>query len=60
MAILIGVGGALTGGIIGTSLPAGTTTGFDLRSMFMAVAGSLLVLLCYRSYALKTGLQTLP
>ena len=46
--ILLGVAGAMLGGFIATKLGYGTVTGFDLRSLGIAVLGSLLLLVVYR------------
>ena len=46
--ILLGVGGAAVGGYIGTWLGWGKVTGFDLRSMALAVLGSLVLLISFR------------
>ena len=46
--ILIGIAGALLGGFLGSALGLGTVTGFDLRSLAIAIGGSLLLLLGYR------------
>jgi uncharacterized membrane protein YeaQ/YmgE (transglycosylase-associated protein family) len=46
---LLGIAGALIGGALGTHLFSwGTVTGFDLRSVGIAVVGSIVLLLCYR------------
>lgn len=46
---LLGIGGALLGGALGTHLfDWGTVTGFDLRSFGIAVLGSIVLLLVYR------------
>jgi uncharacterized membrane protein YeaQ/YmgE (transglycosylase-associated protein family) len=52
VALGLGVGGALLGGLIGT-LVSGTLAGFDVRSFLMAIIGSLTVLFSYRSYAMR-------
>lgn len=45
----IGVLGALLGGFLGTTLfHWGTVTGFDLKSLAIAVAGSLVLLAVFR------------
>ncbi len=45
----IGVLGALIGGLLGTTVFAwGTVTGFDLKSLAIAVAGSIVLLATYR------------
>ncbi len=46
---LIGIAGALLGGFIGTSvLDFGTVTGFNVRSLAIAILGAILLLLLYR------------
>lgn len=46
--ILLGVGGALLGGFIGTQLGFGSVSGFDLRSVAIAVGGAMLLLFLNR------------
>jgi len=46
--ILLGIGGAVVGGFIGTQLGFGDVTGFNLQSFLVAVGGALLLLLGYR------------
>ena len=46
--VLIGIAGALTGGFISSYLGFGTVTGFDLRSLVIAIGGALLLLFGYR------------
>jgi uncharacterized membrane protein YeaQ/YmgE (transglycosylase-associated protein family) len=48
LTVLIGIGGALLGGFIGAQLGFGDFTGFNIRSMFLAVLGSILLLAVYR------------
>jgi len=48
VAILIGIAGAMIGGFISTSLGYGDVSGFDLRSMGIAIGGALLLLFGYR------------
>ncbi len=50
MTILLGIGGAVIGGLIGTQLGFGKVTGFDLRSMAIAVLGALILLYGYRFF----------
>jgi uncharacterized membrane protein YeaQ/YmgE (transglycosylase-associated protein family) len=45
--IVIGIVGAAVGGFIGTQLGFGDINGFDLRSLFLAVVGGIVVLLIY-------------
>jgi uncharacterized membrane protein YeaQ/YmgE (transglycosylase-associated protein family) len=46
--IILGIVGALVGGYIGTHLGWGTVTGFDLRSLGLAVGGAIVLLIAYR------------
>ncbi|MCP4410879.1 MAG: GlsB/YeaQ/YmgE family stress response membrane protein [Gammaproteobacteria bacterium] len=48
--ILLGIGGSVIGGLIGTQLGFGKVTGFDLRSMAIAVLGTLILLYGYRLF----------
>ena len=45
--VLLGIVGAVVGGFIGTLLGFGDISGFDLRSLALAVGGGLVVLLIY-------------
>ena len=45
--ILIGIGGAIIGGIIGTYLSVGTVTGFNMVSFLLAIGGAVLLLFVY-------------
>jgi uncharacterized membrane protein YeaQ/YmgE (transglycosylase-associated protein family) len=46
---LIGIAGAMLGGYVGTRfLGFGSVTGFNLRSLGIAVLGSIVLLLLYR------------
>jgi len=57
--IVIGIVGAAIGGWVGTQLGLGSVSGFDLRSLTLAVVGSILLLLVLR--ALNTrGLMKSP
>lgn len=46
--ILLGIGGAFLGGFIGSRLGWGTFTGFDLKSMLLAVGGAMILLVIFR------------
>jgi uncharacterized membrane protein YeaQ/YmgE (transglycosylase-associated protein family) len=46
--ILLGVAGAVGGGYISSAIGFGRVTGFDLRSLIIAVCGSLVLLIIYR------------
>jgi uncharacterized membrane protein YeaQ/YmgE (transglycosylase-associated protein family) len=45
--ILLGIVGAIVGGWLGTVLGFGDLSGFDLRSIALAVGGGIVVLLLY-------------
>lgn len=44
---VLGIAGAAIGGWIGTQLGLGTVEGFDVRSLFLAIIGSILLLLAF-------------
>jgi len=46
--ILLGIGGAVVGGVIGTQLGFGDISGLDLRSLAIAAGGGVLLLFVYR------------
>lgn len=46
--ILLGIGGAFTGGYIGSFLGIGTVTGFNFGSFLLAIGGAILLLILYR------------
>jgi uncharacterized membrane protein YeaQ/YmgE (transglycosylase-associated protein family) len=46
--ILIGIAGAFVGGFIGSKLNIGSVTGFDIRSILVAVGGAVILLILYR------------
>lgn len=48
---LLGVAGAIVGGFISTRLGYGDVTGFNVRSVLIAVAGAILVILAFRVVA---------
>ena len=49
----LGIGGGLTGGAIGILIGSGTLLGFNMQTVLTAIIGSLLVMFCYRAYALR-------
>ncbi len=51
--ILLGIGGSLLGGYLGTVLGLGTVSGFDLRSLLIATGGAILLLIVYRAIRRK-------
>ena len=46
--ILIGIAGAFVGGLLGSAVGLGSVTGFDPRSLALAVAGAVLLLFANR------------
>jgi uncharacterized membrane protein YeaQ/YmgE (transglycosylase-associated protein family) len=46
--MLLGIGGAIVGGFIGTLIGFGGVGGFDVRSFLVAVGGALVLLAGYR------------
>ena len=52
--MLIGIAGAFVGGFIGAQLGFGDISGFDLRSMGLAVLGAVLLLGGYRMLKAKS------
>lgn len=54
MTILLGITGALTGGVISTALGFGKVSGFNLYSILVSTAGAVIVLfVVHRIRALK-------
>jgi len=47
--IVLGILGAMVGGFIGTKLGFGDVSGFNVRSMGLAVGGACVLLLIYRA-----------
>ena len=47
--IILGIAGAFVGGFIGSALGLGSVSGFDIRSLLIAVGGSILLLIIYRA-----------
>jgi uncharacterized membrane protein YeaQ/YmgE (transglycosylase-associated protein family) len=45
--VLLGIVGAVVGGFLGSLLGFGDVSGFDLRSMALAVGGGIVVLFVY-------------
>lgn len=46
--ILLGIAGAFVGGFIGSLIGFGDISGFDFRSLAMAIVGALVLLFGYR------------
>lgn len=49
--LILGVIGAFVGGFIGSQLGWGTVSGFDIRSLLLALGGTVLVILGHRAIA---------
>jgi uncharacterized membrane protein YeaQ/YmgE (transglycosylase-associated protein family) len=47
LTMVLGIVGAVVGGFIGAQLGFGDISGFDVRSMLLAVGGGILVLFLY-------------
>ena len=48
LTVLLGIGGAFVGGFVGNFLGFGSVSGFDVRSLVLAVGGSVLLLIAFR------------
>ena len=48
MTTLLGIGGAVVGGFIGTLVGFGSIAGFDVRSFLIAIGGAVVLLVGYR------------
>jgi uncharacterized membrane protein YeaQ/YmgE (transglycosylase-associated protein family) len=46
--IILGIAGAFVGGFVGSTLGFGGISGFDFRSMVLAVIGAIILLVLYR------------
>ena len=53
VAVSLGVAGALLGGLLGTFTTNEAAIGIDGRSLLMAMISSMIVLICYRSLAVR-------
>jgi uncharacterized membrane protein YeaQ/YmgE (transglycosylase-associated protein family) len=45
---LLGIGGAVLGGLLATAVGFGGISGFDIRSLIIAIAGAMILLFGYR------------
>jgi len=48
--IILGIAGAFVGGFIGSRIGFGTVSGFDMRSLMIAVGGAIILLAVYRIF----------
>jgi uncharacterized membrane protein YeaQ/YmgE (transglycosylase-associated protein family) len=53
--ILLGIAGAFVGGIIGATVGFGGVSGFDIRSLLVAIGGAVLLLFGYRLIATRAA-----
>jgi uncharacterized membrane protein YeaQ/YmgE (transglycosylase-associated protein family) len=51
LTILLGVAGALVGGFVSVALGQGDVTGFNVRSVVIAVCGALAIIVVFRALA---------
>lgn len=51
--ILVGIGGAVLGGMLATAFGFGALSGFDIRSLMIAIGGALILLVGYRLLATR-------
>ncbi len=55
MTTLIGVAGALLGGFVSVALGYGDVTGFNVRSLLIAFAGAIVVVIAFRALSSRGG-----
>jgi len=48
--IILGIAGAYVGGYIGSRIGLGTVSGYDPRSLLMAIGGAIFLLVIYRIF----------
>jgi uncharacterized membrane protein YeaQ/YmgE (transglycosylase-associated protein family) len=53
VALPLGIGGALIGGLLGSLLGGEAAAGSNYVSLMTAIIGSLVVLISYRTYAMR-------
>ena len=46
--VALGIAGAVVGGLIGDAVGLGGVSGFDIRSLLVAIGGALVLLAAYR------------
>lgn len=51
--ILLGIGGALLGGYLGTQFGLGSVSGFNIKSILLATGGAILILAIFRALRKK-------
>lgn len=55
MAAVLGIAGALVGGFLSTMLGFGDVTGFNVRSILIAMGGAILVIMAVRMLSGRRG-----
>jgi uncharacterized membrane protein YeaQ/YmgE (transglycosylase-associated protein family) len=55
LTILLGIGGALLGGFVSVALGYGDVTGFNVRSLIIAVLGAIVVIFVFRMVSSRGG-----
>ncbi len=55
---LIGIAGAIVGGLIASALDIGDVSGFNLGSLLIAIGVAILLLLIYRMFAGRGSART--
>jgi uncharacterized membrane protein YeaQ/YmgE (transglycosylase-associated protein family) len=50
LTIILGIAGAFVGGFIASRIGFGTVSGFDMRSLMIAVGGAIILLAVYRIF----------
>ncbi|RJQ07156.1 MAG: GlsB/YeaQ/YmgE family stress response membrane protein [Dehalococcoidia bacterium] len=55
MAVALGIAGALVGGFLSTMLGFGDVTGFNVRSILIAMGGAILVIMAVRMLSGRRG-----
>ena len=48
--IILGIAGAFVGGFVGSRIGFGTVSGFDIRSLMIAIGGAIILLVIYRMF----------
>jgi uncharacterized membrane protein YeaQ/YmgE (transglycosylase-associated protein family) len=51
--ILLGIGGAMLGGYLGTVFGLGTVSRFNIKSILLATGGAILILAIFRAFRKK-------
>ena len=56
--ILIGIAGAIVGGLIASAIGLGDVSGFNLGTLLIAIGGAILLLLIYRMVVGRRSTRT--